>query len=174
MSACKPGMMSQALRKLTAIAHKSGTAILFINQIREKVGVMFASPEVTPGGRALKFFASVRLDVRRVESIKQGSDAVGNRVHVKVVKNKVAPPFRQAEFDIIFGRGISWEASLLEVAAERDVVARNGTWFSFGETHLGQGKEAARTYLEQHPELSRQIELALRNGNGLQPPVSTP
>ncbi|MHB2019301.1 MAG: recombinase RecA [Candidatus Xenobia bacterium] len=165
-------MMAQALRKLTAIASKTQTAIIFINQIREKVGVMFGSPETTPGGRALKFFASVRLDVRRIESIKQGSDAVGNRVRVKVVKNKVAPPFRQAEFDIIFGRGISWEASLLEVATERDVVERNGTWFSFGDIRLGQGKEAARVYLEQHPELSRQIELALRNGAGLQPPVT--
>ncbi len=155
-------MMAQAVRKLTGIASRGRTALVFINQIREKVGVMFGSPEITPGGRALKFAASVRLEVRRVESVKQGGDSIGNRVRVKVVKNKLAAPFKTAEFDILFGRGISWEGSLLEVAVEREVVDRNGTWFSFGDTRLGQGKEGARQFLEQNPEIAKALDETLR------------
>jgi len=155
-------LMSQALRKLTAVISKSKSTAIFINQLREKVGVMFGNPEVTPGGRALKFYASVRLDVRKVDNLKQGQDNIGARTRVRVVKNKLAPPFRQAEFDIIYGEGISKEGSLLDVGVTNNVISRTGTWYAFGDVRLGQGKEAARAYLKEHPELSAEIEKKIR------------
>jgi recombination protein RecA len=155
-------LMSQALRKLGASAAKSNTAVVFINQIREKVGVMYGNPETTPGGRALKFWASVRLEVRRVDNIKQGNEIIGVRTRVKVVKNKVAPPFRQAEFDMIFGQGISRLGDLIDQALAMGVIQKSGTWFSFGDTRLGQGRENARAYLEQHPDMVAQIEQQVR------------
>lgn len=155
-------LMSQALRKLTAVISKSKSTAVFINQLREKVGVMFGNPEVTPGGRALKFYASVRLDVRKIENLKQGQDSIGARTRVRVVKNKLAPPFKQAEFDIIYGEGISREGSLLDVGVTNNVITRTGTWYSFGETRLGQGKEAARSFLKEHPEQSAEIEKKIR------------
>lgn len=161
-------LMSQALRKLTGAISKSQTAVIFTNQIREKVGIMFGSPEVTPGGRALKFYASVRLDVRRVESIKQGTEIIGSRVRVKVVKNKVAPPFREGEFDILYKEaGISREGCLLEVATDLDIVQRNGAWFSYGDTRLGQGRDNTRDFLRQNPELAQEIEKLVRERLGL-------
>ncbi|MDH7478801.1 MAG: recombinase RecA [Syntrophomonadaceae bacterium] len=155
-------LMSQALRKLTGSISKSRTCAIFINQIREKVGVMFGNPEVTPGGRALKFYASVRLEVRKVESIKQGSETVGNRTRAKVVKNKVAPPFRQAEFDIIYGEGISREGGLIDIGVELEIINKSGTWYSFEGERLGQGKENVKEYLKEHPELAGQIENRIR------------
>lgn len=155
-------LMSQALRKLTGSISKSRTCAIFINQIREKVGVMFGNPEVTPGGRALKFYASVRLEVRKVESIKQGSETVGNRTRAKVVKNKVAPPFRQAEFDIIYGEGISRESGLIDIGVELEIINKSGTWYSFEGERLGQGKENVKDYLKEHPELAGRIESRIR------------
>lgn len=155
-------LMSQALRKLTAVISKSKSTAIFINQLREKVGVMFGNPEVTPGGRALKFYASVRLDVRKIDNIKQGQESIGARTRVRVVKNKLAPPFKQAEFDIIYGEGISKEGSLLDVGVANNVITRTGTWYGFAETRLGQGKEAARAYLKEHPELRDEIEKKIR------------
>ncbi len=155
-------LMSQALRKLGASAAKSNTAAVFINQIREKVGVMYGNPETTPGGRALKFWASVRLEVRRVDNIKQGNEIIGVRTRVKVVKNKVAPPFKQAEFDVIFGKGISKTGDLLDQALAMGIIQKSGTWFSFGDMRLGQGRENARVYLEEHPEVVEAIEEAVR------------
>ncbi|MCR4418786.1 MAG: recombinase RecA [Clostridia bacterium] len=151
-------LMSQALRKLAGAISKSRTVAIFINQLREKVGVMFGSPETTPGGRALKFYASVRLEVRKVDVVKQGTDTVGSRTRVKVVKNKVAPPFRQADFDIIYGEGISREGCILDLAVERQVVQKSGAWYAYGEERLGQGRENAKEYLKEHPEVSRAIE----------------
>lgn len=159
-------LMSQALRKLTAVISKSKTAVIFVNQIREKVGVMFGSPETTPGGRALKFYSSVRLEVRRVESIKQGQDITGNRARVKVVKNKLAPPFKTAEFDILFGKGISREGSLLDVATGLGVTTRTGSWYAFGDTKLGQGRDNSRTFLEDNPEVADAIERQVRAVSG--------
>ncbi|MDQ6826619.1 MAG: recombinase RecA [Candidatus Eremiobacteraeota bacterium] len=155
-------LMSQALRKLTSAISRSKTIMIFINQLREKVGVMFGSPETTSGGRALKFYASVRLDVRKLEQIKVGQDVVGSRTRVKVVKNKVAPPFRQAEFDITYGRGISKMGSILDVALERNIVGKSGSWYTYGETRIGQGRENAKSYLEEHSELADEINAKLR------------
>jgi recombination protein RecA len=155
-------LMSQALRKLAGVVNRSNTALVFTNQLREKIGVMFGNPEVTPGGRALKFYASVRLDIRRIETIKSGTESVGNRARVKVVKNKVAPPFRVAEFDIMFGEGISKEGGLLDVGVAMDIVTKTGAWFTFGETRLGQGREAAKEFLKNNPDLALEIEKQIR------------
>ena len=155
-------LMSQALRKLTGIVSKTGTIAIFINQLREKVGVMYGNPETTTGGRALKFYASVRLDVRRGEQLKNGSDVVGNRTKVKVVKNKVAPPFRVAEFDIIYGQGISKEGTLLDMAVERDIIHKSGAWFSYKNQRIGQGRENTRQYLKDNPEIAAEIDAEIR------------
>ncbi|NLB41804.1 MAG: recombinase RecA [Clostridiales bacterium] len=155
-------LMSQAMRKLSGIINKSDTAMVFINQLREKVGIMFGNPEVTPGGRALKFYSSVRLDIRRIETLKQGQDAIGNRTRVKVVKNKVAPPFKQAEFDIIYGEGISREGSILDIGAEYEIINKSGAWYSYKETRIGQGRENARQYLKANPETAKEIEALVR------------
>ena len=151
-------LMSQALRKLAGTLNKSKTTAIFINQLREKIGVMFGSPETTPGGRALKFYSSVRLDIRRIETIKDGTDSVGNRVKVKVAKNKMAPPFRLAEFDIMFGQGISREGSLLDVAVDHGVVHKSGAWFTFDDDQLGQGRENAKRFLRENPEVAMQLQ----------------
>jgi len=156
-------LMSQALRKLTGAIRKSKASIVFINQVREKVGVVYGNPEVTPGGRALKFYASVRMEVRRADTLKQGTDSIGNRTKVKVVKNKVAPPFKTAEFDIMFGKGISKEGNILDIAAEMNIVNKSGAWYSYQEERIGQGRENAKEYLRQHPEVSAEIEQKIRN-----------
>lgn len=155
-------LMSQALRKLSGAISKSKTVAIFINQIREKVGIMFGNPEVTPGGRALKFYASVRLDVRRIETLKQGNDMIGNRTRIKVVKNKVAPPFKQAEFDIMYGEGISREGSILDTGAELDIISKSGAWYSLDSERLGQGRENAKQFLRDNPEVASQIEEKIR------------
>ncbi|MGI6620503.1 MAG: recombinase RecA [Bacillota bacterium] len=155
-------LMSQALRKLTAVVSKSRSTAVFINQVREKIGVMFGNPEVTPGGRALKFYASVRLDVRRIENLKQGTETIGARTRIRVVKNKLAPPFKEAEVDIIFGQGISKEGSLLDVGVETGILTRTGTWYSYGDVRLGQGKENARQFLRDNPEISQEVEERIR------------
>ena len=155
-------LMSQALRKLTAAVAKSKTSIIFINQLREKIGVMFGNPETTPGGRALKFYSSVRIDLRRIESIKSGDRVIGNRVRAKIVKNKVAPPFRQAEFDIFFDEGISRSTSVLDVGEAVGVIQRQGSWLGAGETRLGQGREAARLFLKENPKLLKDLEAQIR------------
>jgi len=155
-------MMSQAMRKLSGSVSKTGCVIIFINQLREKIGVMFGNPETTPGGKALKFYASVRLDIRRVETLKQGTDMVGNRVKVKVVKNKVAPPFRQAEFDIMFGTGISRSGGILDMAIELGLANKSGSWFTYGDQRIGQGRENAKQYLEEHPEIMAEMESRIR------------
>ncbi|OPZ65389.1 MAG: recombinase A [Firmicutes bacterium ADurb.Bin506] len=167
-------LMSQALRKLTGAISKSNCCVIFINQIREKVGVMFGNPEVTPGGRALKFYASVRLEIRRVETLKQGSEQVGNRTRARVVKNKVAPPFKDAEFDIIYGEGISKEGSLLDMGEAQGVISRTGTWYSYGELRLGQGKENSRQFLKANSELAAEIEAKVREAVGLRPAIAVP
>jgi recombination protein RecA len=160
-------LMSQALRKLTANLNKSNTICIFINQLREKIGVMFGSPETTPGGRALKFYSSVRIDIRRIESIKDGVEVVGNRTRCKVVKNKVAPPFKQAEFDIMYGRGISREGSLLDVGVELGLVKKSGAWFTYEGEQLGQGRENAKTFLTESPELLVEIDEKIRTQVGI-------
>lgn len=166
-------LMSQALRKLSGVISKSRTCAIFINQIREKVGVMFGNPEVTPGGRALKFYASVRLDVRRIETLKIGSDQmIGNRTRVKVVKNKVAPPFKIAEFDILYGKGVSAEGSLIDLGLEHNVINKSGAWYSYGEERLGQGRENVREYLKENQEMCLEIEGKVRELVGL--PVKKP
>jgi len=163
-------LMSQALRKLSGAISKSKTIAIFINQLREKVGIMFGNPETTPGGRALKFYSSIRLEVRRLESIKQGNDLVGNRTRVKVVKNKVAPPFKQADIDIMYGEGISREGSIIDIGTELDIIQKSGSWYSFEGERLGQGRENAKQYLKDHPEQAQIIENRIReavlvNGN---------
>lgn len=163
-------LMSQALRKIGGSISKTNAAAVFINQIREKIGVMFGNPETTPGGRALKFWSSVRLEVRRIETVKIGSEAVGTRVRVKIQKNKVAPPFRQAEFDITFSKGISRSGGILDLATETGLVSKSGTWFTYGDQRLGQGRENVKQYLEDNPELMAELEAAIRNGG--QPAVS--
>ncbi len=155
-------LMSQALRKLTGIVSRSNTSLVFTNQLREKIGVMFGSPETTSGGRALKFYASVRLDIRRIETIKQGTEAIGIRARVKVVKNKVAAPFRQAEFDVMYGTGISREGGLLDVGVASDVVTKSGAWFNHGETRLGQGREQSKEFLRANPDIAQQLEREIR------------
>ena len=158
-------LMSQALRKITGSLNKTGTAAIFINQIREKIGVMFGNPETQPGGRALKFYASVRMDVRRVETLKQGNDMVGIRTRVKVVKNKVAPPFKQAEFDIMFGQGISRSGSVIDIGTELELIKKAGAFYSYKGERIGQGRENAKTYLDEHPELMDEIENRIKNGD---------
>jgi recombination protein RecA len=160
-------LMSQALRKLTGAISKSNSVVIFTNQLREKVGVMFGNPEVTPGGRALKFYASIRLDVRRIDSLKQGSEIVGNRTRVRVLKNKVAPPFKEAEFDIVYGKGISKVGDILDLATELDLVNKSGAWYSYGDLRLGQGREAAKEFLTQNPKLADELELKVRTAKGL-------
>ena len=155
-------LMSQALRKLTGALNKTKTVLIFINQLREKVGVMFGNPETTTGGRALKFYASVRLDVRRIETLSQGGEKVGNRVRVKVVKNKVAPPFQEAEFDIMFGKGISREGDLLDLAAKNDIIIKSGAWYSYHGEKIGQGRENAKKYLTEHPDVFAEVDTAVR------------
>ena len=160
-------LMSQALRKLTPVISKSNCIVIFINQLREKVGVMFGNPETTTGGRALKFYSSIRLDVRRIEALKQGGEMVGNRTRIKVVKNKVAPPFREAEFDIMFGKGISKEGDVLDLAASVGIVQKSGAWFAYGGDKIGQGRENAKAYLREHPEIMDEIEHKVRVAYGL-------
>ena len=157
-------LMSQALRKLTGAVSRSRTSVIFINQIREKIGVMFGSPETTTGGRALKFYSSVRLDIRRIGAIKEGQENTGNRTRVKVVKNKVAPPFKQAEFDIMFNEGISHAGLLVDIGVEVDVVQKSGAWFSYGDTRLGQGRENAKQFLKDNPEIATEVEAKVREG----------
>jgi recombination protein RecA len=167
-------LMSQALRKLTGAINSSKTTVIFINQLREKVGVMFGSPETTTGGKALKFYASVRLDVRRIETLKDGQDAVGNRVRVKVVKNKVAPPFRQAEFDVLFGEGISRQGSLVDLGVENGIVRKAGAWYTYEGDQLGQGKENARKFLKDNPEIADEIEKKIKEKLGIGPRLDNP
>ena len=155
-------LMSQALRKLAGVVGKSHACVIFINQLRDKVGVVYGSPETTTGGKALKFFASVRLDVRKADVLKKGNDAIGNRTRIKVVKNKVAPPFRVAEFDIIYGEGVSKEGSILDMAVNNKLISKTGAWFSYGDIRIGQGRENARSFLKDNPELCREIEMKLR------------
>ena len=165
-------LMSQALRKLTAIVSKSQTCLIFINQIREKIGVMFGNPETTPGGRALKFYASVRLDIRRIASIEDGEVTIGNRTRVKVVKNKMAAPFRKAEFDILYGAGISREGDLVDLGVEHKLVQKSGAWFSYGDLRVGQGRENAKQFLKDNPQVRDEIEAKLRLALGLVKPAA--
>ncbi|MBR5407576.1 MAG: recombinase RecA [Lachnospiraceae bacterium] len=160
-------LMSQALRKLTAVISKSNCTVVFINQLREKVGIMFGNPETTTGGRALKFYSSVRLDVRRIEALKQGGEVIGNRTRVKVVKNKIAPPFKEAEFDIMFGKGISMVGDIIDLAANIDVIVKSGAWYSYNGQKVGQGRENTKLYFEQNPELLKEIEDKVREHYGL-------
>lgn len=160
-------LMSQAMRKLSGTISKTNTTVLFINQIREKVGVMFGNPEVTPGGRALKFYSSIRIEVRRAESIKEGSEMIGNRTRLKLVKNKVAPPFKEAMVDLMYGKGISQIGEIVDMAADKDIIRKAGSWYSYGEEKLGQGRENAKTYLEEHPEMRKEIEKLVRNAYGI-------
>jgi recombination protein RecA len=166
-------LMSQALRKLTGTLNKTNTIAIFINQLREKIGVMFGSPETTPGGRALKFYSSVRLDIRRIESIKDGAEVVGSRTRVKVVKNKVAPPFKQAEFDIMYGKGISREGSLLDLGVEMGIIKKSGAWFTYEGEQLGQGRENAKNYLQANPEIMVEVTEKVRTQAGLTTDVDT-
>lgn len=160
-------LMSQALRKLSGTINKTKTIALFINQIREKVGVMFGNPETTPGGRALKFYSTVRLEVRRAEQIKDGSDIIGNRVRIKVVKNKVAPPFKTAEVDIMYGEGISKTGELIDMAVEKEIVKKSGSWFSYGEERIGQGRENAKKYMKEHPDIMEEVTKKVRAAYGI-------
>jgi recombination protein RecA len=160
-------LMSQALRKLTGVVSKSRTTLVFINQLREKIGVMFGNPETTTGGRALKFYASIRVDIRRIAAIKDGDAVVGGRTRVKVVKNKMAPPFREAEFDIMYGEGISREGDLLDLAVEKKIIEKSGAWFAYGGERLGQGRENVKQFLKEHPDLRNTIEERVRRELGL-------
>jgi recombination protein RecA len=160
-------LMSQALRKLTATISKSMTTVIFINQIRQKIGVMFGNPETTTGGNALKFYASIRLDIRRISAIKDGQDVVGSRTRVKVVKNKLAPPFKEAEFDLIFGEGISREGDIVDIGSDLGVIEKSGTWYSYSDARIGQGKENAKEYLKQHPEIAAEVEKKILTHYGL-------
>ena len=162
-----PRLMSKALRKLSGVTNKSRTSVIFTNQIRQKIGVMFGNPETTPGGLALKFHASVRLEIRRIETLKDGSDVLGNRVRVKVAKNKVAPPFREAEFDLIFGEGISKEGNVLDVAVDRDIIQKSGSWFSYGSERLGQGRNSVKEHLKTNPDFAVMIEDKIREDLGM-------
>ncbi len=162
-------LMSQALRKLTGSIGKTQTSVVFINQIRHKIGVMFGNPETTTGGNALKFYASLRLDIRRVTAIKEGNDVIGHHTRVKVVKNKLAPPFREAEFDIIFGQGISKEGDLLDLASDANLIAKSGAWYSYGSERIGQGRENAKAYLKEHPEVAQELEKQIRGLHGMLP-----
>jgi recombination protein RecA len=167
-------LMSQALRKMTGALNNSGTTMIFINQLREKIGVMFGSPETTTGGRALKFYSSVRLDVRRIETLKDGTDMVGNRTRIKVVKNKVAPPFKQAEFDIMYGKGISREGGLIDVGVEAGIVRKAGAWYTYDGDQLGQGKENSRQFLMDNPDLANELEKRILEKLGIGPQVDVP
>jgi recombination protein RecA len=159
-------LMSQALRKLTSAVNRSHTCVIFTNQLREKIGVMFGNPETTTGGRALKFYASLRLDIRRIGAIKEGQEVTGNRTRVKVVKNKVAPPFRQAEFDVMYNEGISVTGLLIDLGVENDIVQKAGAWFSYGDTRLGQGRENAKQYLKENQDIAAAIEVKVREALG--------
>jgi recombination protein RecA len=161
-------LMSQALRKLAGSVKRSNTCAIFINQVREKIGVMFGNPETTPGGRALKFWSSVRLEVRRAETLKRGEDAVGARAKVRIVKNKVAPPFKKAEFDIVFGEGISYEGDLIDLGLEHKILSKSGTWFSYGDERLGQGRENARDFLKENTEIAEEIAAKIRQASGIE------
>ena len=167
-------LMSQALRKLTGVVHRSNTCFIFINQIRMKIGVMFGNPETTSGGNALKFYASVRLDIRRIAAIKEGENNVGNRTRVRVVKNKLAPPFRTAEFDIMFGHGVSKEGDVLDLAVEKDIVAKTGSWYSYGEERIGQGRENVKRFLSENADIFSEIERQVRAAVGIGAPEATP
>jgi len=160
-------LMSQALRKLTAVISKSNCIVIFINQLREKVGIMFGNPETTTGGRALKFYSSIRMDVRRIESLKQGGEVVGNRTRIKVVKNKIAPPFKEAEFDIMFGQGISVEGDILDLAAQVNIVVKSGAWYAYNDSKIGQGRENAKAFLKENPEILKEIEDKVRAHYGI-------
>jgi recombination protein RecA len=164
-------LMSQALRKLTAAISRSGASVIFINQIREKIGVMFGSPETTTGGRALKFYASVRLDVRRIETIKQGTDAMGSRTKVKVVKNKLAPPFREAEFDMLYGEGISKSGAILDAGVEQGIIEKSGTWYTYKNERIGQGRENAKRWLQENAAVLADLEAKIRESLGLRAPA---
>ncbi len=166
-------LMSQALRKLTAAISRSNCIVIFINQLREKVGVLFGSPETTTGGRALKFYSSIRLDIRRIESLKMGGEIVGNRVRIKVVKNKIAPPFKEAEFDIMFGKGISREGDVLDLAANVGIITKSGAWYSYNEAKIGQGRENTKQYLREHPQILDEVENKVRTHFGLAPSTET-
>lgn len=155
-------LMSQAMRKLTGIIHKTKTCVIFINQIRQKIGVFFGNPETTTGGNALKFYASLRLDIRRIDAIKSGQEIIGNRTRVKIVKNKVAPPFKQVEFDIMYGKGISYAGELLDLAVQQEIIQKSGAWFSYGDERIGQGRDNAKTYIDEHPEVAANIEAQVR------------
>lgn len=166
-------LMSQALRKLTAVVSKTNCIVIFINQLREKIGVMFGNPETTTGGRALKFYSSIRLDVRRIETLKQGGEMIGNRTRIKVVKNKVAPPFKEAEFDIMFGKGISVAGDILDLAAKNRIVEKSGAWYAYNNEKIGQGRENAKNYLESNPEILKEIEDKVRQFYGLNNNIQT-
>ena len=160
-------LMSQALRKLTSVISKSNCIVIFINQLREKIGVMFGNPETTTGGRALKFYASIRMDVRRVESLKQGGEVVGNHTRIKVVKNKIAPPFKEAEFDIVFGQGIAKEGDILDLAANLGIINKSGAWYAYKGDKIGQGRENAKLYLKENPAMCAEVEKQVREHYGL-------
>ena len=168
-----PRLMSKALRKLSGVTNKSRACVIFTNQIRQKIGVMFGNPETTPGGLALKFHASVRMEIRRADSLKEGNELVGNRVRVKIAKNKVAPPFKQAEFDITFGEGISREGDLLDVAVDQEIIQKSGSWFSYNDARLGQGRGNAKSYLQENPDVANEIEIKIRESLGVLPESAT-